>query len=172
MSLNFFKSRKNARNNNVESNDPFQILILQVPYSSMAKVAEGLKDSFLNEPNPTTLVLDDNVYNVQLRINWYPRIHNEKSPLCTMDRHMFALYHNGEEVRHWIDDEKEYYSFSIDYKKMQHAIDLIVRSDMEEVRKAGVDPNNQYMRCWLTGHMVRTPLFPSFEFENLINNYR
>lgn len=155
---NTFKSHKNANKN---SNDDFiKEIYLDVPHYDMATVAEGLKDSYMTEP--TSLVLNDDVYHIQLVAMWMPRPCSDTSEMCTFDHHVFWLYHNDEKVCEWADGKtvEEYNTVTIDFKKIQYRINRIVEKDMQEVRHSGVDLNSPYVRYWLTGHMISAPVVP------------
>ena len=145
------------KTNNVESNDSFQELGLQVPYWDMSKVAEGLKSSFVNTPTGTALVLQDGAYDIDLSIIWIPRTVDKENEMCQMDAHGVLLLHHGQKVREWNDmDEYE----GINYRHIQNVINTLVEKDIKEVRQSGKDLDNPYVKYWLTGHMIQAAVVP------------
>ena len=158
---NISKSHKVANKNiNVEPEDPFRDLFIHVPYYNMATVAEGLKQSSVSEPNPTIITLIDQSYGIMLSIMWAPNLLESNPGWCQMNTLLICLYHNGEEIQHWTNRGDEYNPYALNYKQMQDFINNIVKEDIEEARNSGEDPDNDYMRLWLTGHMVQTAVVP------------
>lgn len=152
--------RNANKNNNVEPEASFHGLTLQVPYDNMAIVAEGLKQSFLNEPDPTTLNLVDGSYGIVLSIMWVPRPIDNTPGWCQMNRHAILLYHHGKKIQEWTDKGNEYNPDALNYKQLQDFIDSIVKKDIEEVRNSGEDIDTDYMRAWLGGNLVNHSVFP------------
>lgn len=161
-----FNAHKDSTSHTIDSSDSYQELLINVPYHDMGRVAEGLKDSFIDDSIATTLVLYDNVYEIGLHIMWLPRIHNKDIPMCTMDRHGFQIFHRGEPVNSWCEDNDKTYTPSIDFTKIQYRINKIVEKDMEQARHSGADLNSPQMKYWLSGHMVMTPLVPIPKIED------
>ena len=158
----YFNSNKSLNTKlSKNSNDEFiKEIYLNVPHYDMATVAEGLKDSFMTEP--TSMVLSDDVYRIQLVVMWTPRIHSKEDLMCTFDSHVLHLYHNGEMICEWADGKtaEEYNINNIDFKKIQYRINRIVEKDMQEVRHSGVNLNEPSVKYWMTGRMLMAPVVP------------
>jgi len=159
MKETFINSHMNASKKNNNNDDFIKEINLNVPHYDMATVAEGLKDSFMAEP--TSLVLTDDVYHIQLVVMWMPRPCSDASDMCTFDHRVFWLYHNDEKVCEWSDGQTEEYKFgTIDFKKIQYRINRIVEKDMQEVRHSGVNLNDPNVKYWMTGRMLMMPVVP------------
>ena len=156
---NTFKSHKNAKKN---SNDDFiKEIYLNVPYYDMGTVADGLKES--STDGPTSFVLNDEAYHIQLVVMWTPRPCRDASDMCTFDHHVIWLYDNDEKVCEWEDGKtvEEYNTVTIDFKIIQNRINRIVEEEMQEVRQSEVDLNELSVKNWLTGRLVMAPVVPN-----------
>ena len=158
---NISKSHKVAnKNNNVEHKDPFHDLYIYVPYYNMATVMEGLKLSCIDSPNLTMIILRDSAYDITLSIGWLPTSIDNNSDWCAINRFRIILLHHDKVVQKWTNKGEDDNRYILNYTEMQEFINNIVKNDIEEARNSGEDLDNDYMRLWLTGHMVQTAVVP------------
>lgn len=152
---------KASKNNNVKSNYSYPELILQVPYWDMGTVAEGLKESFLNVSEITCLRLRDETYNIELGIMWMPAFSDNDPNWCQMNRHGYLLFHNEEKIHEWSNTGNEYDPNAVNFKQIQSHINDIVKKDMKEMRNTAENPDDPYVKYFLTGRMIMTAVVPA-----------